>query len=186
MQSGEITAVLERKRELHPELARPLTWPGLERICGREGVRIAFQRIPRDAQLVPFLGGWTIVLNKDLHYRRHTYRAAHELGHLWLHHDLQHDRTERVYNMDTDWPDDPREDDAELFATLVLSGPHRANAWTKGIAACPPQRPSAEAPTRRIARVPARIVNAGDSIMLRDPYTDVILLPIENRSPRRS
>jgi hypothetical protein len=30
--------------------------------------------------------------------------------------------------MDTHWPDDPREDDAELFAALVLAGPTRARA----------------------------------------------------------
>jgi Zn-dependent peptidase ImmA (M78 family) len=98
------------------------------RICDREGVTIrkSAGRMPRMAQLVPYAGAWTIVLNKEAPLRRHTYLAAHELGHLWLHHDPQHDRAERVYNMGQHWPDDPREDDAELFATLVLMGPRRA------------------------------------------------------------
>jgi hypothetical protein len=30
--------------------------------------------------------------------------------------------------MDTQWGDDPREDDAELFASLVLAGPARSRA----------------------------------------------------------
>jgi hypothetical protein len=123
-----ISAVIARKRETHPELARALTWPGLSRICEREGVAIAFQPLPRAAQLVPYLGRWAILINKDEPYRRHTYRAAHELGHLWLHHDVQHERSELVYNMDTQWGDDPREDDAELFASLVLAGPARSRA----------------------------------------------------------
>lgn len=126
MNTESIAEVIARKREVHPELARALTWPGLERICAREGVRIAFQPLPRAAQLAPFLGGWAILLNSDLHFRRHTYFAAHELGHLWLHHDPKHDRAERVYNMDAAWANDPREDDAEMFASLVLMGPTRA------------------------------------------------------------
>jgi IrrE N-terminal-like domain len=124
----EIAAVIERKRQHHPELARGLTWPGMTRICQREGVRLCTspEPLPRPAQLVPFRGRWGILLSKDAPFRRHTYLAAHELGHLWLHHDQQHDRAERVYNMDTWWVDDPREDDAELFASLVLMGPTRA------------------------------------------------------------
>jgi hypothetical protein len=127
MKVDEITAVIERKRAIHPELARALTWPGLQRICEREGIamRMSSRRMPRPAQLVPFLGGWTIVLNRDTPHRRHTYLGAHELGHLWLHHDSHNERWERVFNMDEHWQADPREDDAEIFASLVLAGPPR-------------------------------------------------------------
>ena len=69
------------------------------------------------------------MLNKDLPFRRLTYRAAHELGHLWLHHDRRHERSERVYNMQVEWRDDPHEGDAELFASLVLMGPVRAKFY---------------------------------------------------------
>jgi hypothetical protein len=161
MQLDEIAAVLERKRELHPELARGLTWPGFERICGREGVSIAFQSLPREAQLVPFMGSWTIILNKNLPFRRHTYRGAHELGHLWLHHDLQHERTEHVYNMDVRWEADPREDDAEHFAQLILMGPKRSSPWipdTRPDPAPPadPRRESQLQFAKRMARLEAR------------------------------
>lgn len=128
----QIVAVIGRKRETHHELARALTWPALVRICDREGIRIRVSRepIPRRAQLVPYGGRWTILINRSSPARRHTYDGAHELGHLWLHHDRQHDRGERVYNMDTHWADDPREDDAELFASLVLMGPRHARPFT--------------------------------------------------------
>jgi hypothetical protein len=123
----QITREIDRRRELHPELAHALTWNAMQQICAREGValRVSSGRMPRLAQLVPCFGAWTIVLSQAAPPRRHTYLAAHELGHLWLHHDRQHERTEVVYNMDQHWPDDPREDDAELFAALVLMGPRR-------------------------------------------------------------
>jgi Zn-dependent peptidase ImmA (M78 family) len=131
MKVGEIAAVIERKRAAHPELARALTWPGLLRICEREGVaiRMSSGRMPRPAQLVPFLGGWTIVLNRDTPYRRHTYLGTHELGHLWCHHDAKNERWERVFNMDEHWQADPREDDAEIFCSLVLMGPTRSRPY---------------------------------------------------------
>ena len=124
----QIASVIEKKRVFHPELARALTWAGFQRICAREGValRVRKERMARPAQLIPFLGEWTIVISKGAPGRRHTYLGAHELGHLWLHHDRTAERWERVYNMDTDWADDPREDDAELFASLVLMGATRA------------------------------------------------------------
>lgn len=124
----QIARVIDQKRETHPELGRALSWRALQQICAREriAIRRSVEAIPRPAQLVPFAGRWAILINRTSPERRYTYLAAHELGHLWLHHDVQHDRTERVYNMDSHWPDDPREDDAELFAALVLAGPTRA------------------------------------------------------------
>jgi hypothetical protein len=146
----EISAVIARKRDVHPELARCLTWPGLLRICEREGVDVRISRgpMPRQAQLVPYAGAWTIVLNRDTPFRRHTYLAAHELGHLWLHHDRAHDRWERVFNMDASWEADPREDDAELFASLVLAGPTRARAWVP----LPEQETALQAALRTLRR----------------------------------
>lgn len=130
MRVERIVGVIERKRETHPELSRELTWPGFLRICEREriAVRRAPVEMPRPAQLVPYRGRWAILLSPGVPRRRHLYLGAHELGHLWLHHDERHERTERVYNMDTHWPNDPREDDAELFASLILAGPARSRA----------------------------------------------------------
>lgn len=128
MRVEQIAAVITAKRDLHLELNRELAWPGFVRICEREGVKLrrAPTPMPRLAQLVPYLGRWAILYSADAPRRRHLYLGAHELGHLWLHHDSRHDRWERVYNMETHWHDDPREDDAELFASLVLMGPSRA------------------------------------------------------------
>jgi Zn-dependent peptidase ImmA (M78 family) len=128
----EITRVLAAKRQIHPELARALSWPAFQRICEREGVRLrrSPEPMPRPAQLIPYLGRWTILFNCDAPHRRLTYYGAHELGHLWLHHDSRFERWERVYNMDTYWANDPREDDAELFASLVLMGPTRAKPYS--------------------------------------------------------
>lgn len=131
MKVEQIADVIARKRDLHPELARPLTWPAFTRICEREQVKIRQSPVemPRPAQLVPYGGRWAILLSPGAPRRRHLYLGAHELGHLWCHHDTQHDRWERVYNMDTHWGADPREDDAELFAELVLMGPTRSRPF---------------------------------------------------------
>lgn len=115
-----IHSVLAEKRELHPELRHPLTWDALRAIAEREGIVVAAVSLARPAKLVAFHGEWMILVNSSLPARRHTYYAAHELGHLWLH--RPEDTGQQVYHMDLNWPDDPREDDAELFAQLVLGG----------------------------------------------------------------
>lgn len=120
MTPDQIAAVIEQKRMIHPELSSPLHWPGLRQILTREGVLLARAPLDRSAQLVPYDGVWVLLINADAPARRHTYFAAHELGHLWLHVEHGHERWEHCYHMATDWPDDPREDDAELFAQMVL------------------------------------------------------------------
>jgi Zn-dependent peptidase ImmA (M78 family) len=117
-----IAGIIRAKRRVHPELRRPLRWHGLQRILARENVGLFVVPMPTDinAQLVPYLGSWSILINSARPPRRHTYYGAHELGHLWLHHDLHFDRCEQVYHMGYDWAEDPREDDAELFASMVL------------------------------------------------------------------
>lgn len=149
-----IAKVIARKRALHPELARHLTWPGLQRICAREGVsiRVSKTRVPRQAQLVPYAGSWTIILSPDAPPRRHTYLGAHELGHLWLHHDATCDRWERVYNMDADWYADAREDDAELFASLVLMERRSAGHFL-----APEQETALQHALRNVGRFPRRL-----------------------------
>lgn len=113
-----IAAVIERKSLVHPELHAPLRWDGLLRVLQREGVILA--RVPLDwpGQLFACEGMWILLINSDAPARRHTYIGAHELGHLWLHTDG--DAWTPCYQMTVDWPDDPREDDAELFAQMVL------------------------------------------------------------------
>lgn len=115
-----ILEVVKRKAELHPELRRQLGWTEVRRICARENIGLFVAPLPRPAQLVQFDGAWSILLDDSQSRRRHTYFAAHELGHLWLHHDATAERWERVYNMD-DWEGpDPREEDVETFCNIVL------------------------------------------------------------------
>jgi Zn-dependent peptidase ImmA (M78 family) len=76
----------------------------------------------RDAQLLSFDGLWAILLNSNSSPRRHLYYGVHELAHLWCHHDRTCDRWERIYNMQEEEGDDPRESDAELFCVYVLGG----------------------------------------------------------------
>lgn len=122
MSPEQIAEVIAAKRQVHPELARPLRWPGLQRILAREDVGLFVVPMPAhfNAQLVPYLDSWSILINSTLPARRHTYFAAHELGHLWLHHDRYFERWETVYHMSHTWEADPEEDDAELFASMVL------------------------------------------------------------------
>lgn len=118
-----IIAVVRARAEIHPELRAPLTWDGMRRILAREDVGLFFLPSPHPAELVNVDGVWSIIISKRPTVappRRHLYYATHELGHLWLHHDRTCERWETVYNMGYDIGPDPREDEAELFCTLVL------------------------------------------------------------------
>lgn len=115
--------LLAAKREQHPELRRALTWRGIERICTREGVLLVVRAHSEAAQLVGYDGTWSILVNANLPLRRHAYYAAHELAHLWLHVDAADGRGAMVFNFSGYAGDDPREDDAEALATLMLGGP---------------------------------------------------------------
>jgi hypothetical protein len=121
VKTEQIYDVIQEKWRQHPELI-PLKWEGLKRVLARENVGLFVMCLPRPAQLVQYRGAWSILVNSSLHPRRHTYYAAHELGHLWLHHDRTCERWERCYNMDDEWQADPREDDAEMFAMIVMGG----------------------------------------------------------------
>lgn len=120
---GRLAAIHEAKRAQHPELARRLTWRSLQRICAREGVRLHVVAMEDDAQLVGYMGRWFILVNADAPPRRHTYYAAHELAHLWIHVDAEEGRDAVVYNFSRyGGPPDPREDDAEWLATVLCQG----------------------------------------------------------------
>lgn len=116
-------AVLEAARVIHPELRRPLTWNGARAVCRRLEIPLVFHRMPRAGRVVALLGTPVIVLNPDVPPRRHTMVLAHEIAHVLLH--VERDG-EAVYHMDACWPDDPREDEAEVLATLLLGGPRFA------------------------------------------------------------
>jgi Zn-dependent peptidase ImmA (M78 family) len=118
--ASQILRVIDAKREAHPELHEPLTWNALQRILAREGVRLHIRRLRNHAQLIRYGSDFHIVVSSELPARRHTYAAAHELGHLWLHIENLPDTGTACFHMDTEWRADPREDDAEYFATVVM------------------------------------------------------------------
>jgi Zn-dependent peptidase ImmA (M78 family) len=123
MTDEQILAIVRSKREIHPELARPLGWNGFRRILAREDISLVVTAMAkRDAQLICFDGQWAILLNCNSCPRRHLYYGVHELGHLWCHHDPYCSRSERIYNMQEDDGEDPREEEAELFCVYVLGG----------------------------------------------------------------
>ena len=128
MTDAEILALLDMKRAHHPELRRRLSWPGLQRVCAREDVALFVRPHAEPAQLVGFDGAWGIIVDAQLPLRRHTYFAAHELAHLWLHVDEPagsgSGRHAVVYNFGGYGTSrDVREDDAELLATFMCQGP---------------------------------------------------------------
>ena len=121
MNPRAILGMIALKRQLHPELGAPLGWHGFQQILEREQISLRVTRLPRPAQLVQYAGNWTILLDSETN--RHLHHGTHELGHLWLHHDLPCERWERVYNTDHWDGPDPREEEAELFSALVIAGP---------------------------------------------------------------
>jgi Zn-dependent peptidase ImmA (M78 family) len=115
-----IRTLLEEQRGIHPELRRPVTWNGLRAILRRLGIPIVMAPMVRPAALLSQLGASVLLLDADTPPRRHTYFVAHELAHFWLHAD---EPDVPVYHYDACYSDDPREDDAEILATLMLGGP---------------------------------------------------------------
>ena len=108
----------------HAELRRPLTWNGAQALCRRLGVPVLMRPMPVPAQVVGALGTSVVLLDSNTPPRRHTYLLAHELAHVLLGH--TGGREGVVYHLTPCAPDDPREDDAELLATLMLQGPRFA------------------------------------------------------------
>lgn len=122
--SEQLHRIVNAKRRAHRELRGPLSWSGLRAICEREGVLLELADVERPACIFGFEGSWTILVSsrgvRQLHY------GAHEIGHLWAHIDQEPlGRFEATYYMDTGWPDDPREDEADYVAALLLMGPPR-------------------------------------------------------------
>lgn len=123
MRPGDISAVIGQMRRAHPELRQPVTWHGIRRVLHRLRVDVVIRPLTVDAKVIHMGGCAVIALNANLPARRHTYRLAHELGHIMLHGAMSDDGV--VFNMTPCWPDDPREDEAEYFAAQLLMGPAR-------------------------------------------------------------
>lgn len=113
-------AALAQARAAHPELRRPLTWNGAVAICRRLGIPLVYAPMVRPARCLALLGTPVLMLDSNTPPRRHTYFVAHELAHVFLHVDPSEGA---VFNMEPCDPDDPREEEAEVLATLMLGGP---------------------------------------------------------------
>lgn len=122
MRLTAIDAVIADLRSVHPELQDPLTWTAMSAILAREGIVLITIPLLHDAQVISCDGISVIAINSNAPVARHTYYAAHEYGHIKLHFQ---EHGEVVYHSTACWPEDPREDDAEYFATTLLMGPQR-------------------------------------------------------------
>lgn len=118
MRGDRVTRLVEAKRKRHPELRQPVSYQDLRTVCEREGIRVMHGPLPHSGAAISHAGRHVILLDPRRAPRRETYALAHELGHIWLHADEE----SVIYHMDEPWPDDPREDDAEQVATMLLQG----------------------------------------------------------------
>lgn len=120
MRVAAIDAVIAELRSVHLELQQPLTWDGISAILAREGIPLLRLPLVHDAQVISCDGVSVIAVNSNGNPRRQTYYVTHEWGHVKLHF---RDAGEIVYHTSACWPNDPREDDAEYFATRLMLGP---------------------------------------------------------------
>lgn len=120
----QLERIVRAKRRVHPELRRPMDWSGFKAVCAREGIHLALADIERAACLFCIDGNWVIAIRQE--GVRQLHPGAHELGHLWAHVDQEPlGRYEATYYMDTEWADDPREEEADHIAALLIMGPPR-------------------------------------------------------------
>ncbi len=120
-QLARIRAVVLEKANTHKELRRRLTLAGARRVLLREGVALSIRLHPRPAQLIRLPQGWKVVVDSRSSDRERVVCIAHELGHLWLHHDA--DRDEPIVFDRTEPADDAiREAEADHVAELLVGG----------------------------------------------------------------
>lgn len=118
----QLEQIVRAKRRVHPELRQPLDWSGFRAVCAREGIVVELADVQRAACLFCVDGTWVIVIRQD--GVRQLMPGAHELGHLWAHVDQEPlGRYEATYYMDSEWADDPREEEADHIAGLLILGP---------------------------------------------------------------
>jgi hypothetical protein len=163
----EIRALLAQKRGLHPELRWPLTMQGLRRMLARESVALVIEPYPRLGFLMPLLGSWTLIIDEGQPFDTRAMIGAHELAHLWLHHDPFFDRTETaVYDRSPDWYDDVREAEADYAAERMLAGPEEYELAVRDNtrADVPAPRKKSERSTRQ--RKPASNRHAASNVPL--------------------
>lgn len=179
MRVGHIHRLLDRKRELHPELAQPLTWEGLRRIAEREHIGLFSKPLPNPACLLRFDGTWNIVVSSAHPARRRTMNAAHELAHLWLHVDEHEGRFEPCINYSYPGNADPREQEADFLATALLAPKRLADRLEPAAAL----RPASALPAVRPKERP--VLSAAERFPVRVAATTFWLLTIKSLLGKR-
>lgn len=117
-----VFVIVDELRRIHPELSAPLRGTRLWDVLAREGITVKHnRRIGQPARSSGFDGDYTIRTRRGLRPRDAWGWSLHEYGHIKLGH--LGDEGEFAKNLTPCMPDDPREDDANLFATLVFLGP---------------------------------------------------------------
>jgi hypothetical protein len=190
MRTDAIDAMIADLRQIHPELQAPLSWETMSVILQRERITLLMLPLMHDAQVISCDGVSVIAINSSAPVARHTYFAAHEWAHIKLHFK---EAGEIVYHTSACWPDDPREDDAEHFATQLLMGPRE---WTQARAAEAPEgtvrtykdvgaigddQPMVHRPRRRVPK--ARPEQTSLPLEHHDPEDSLIAM-VKHWSPR--
>lgn len=90
----------------------------------RERVKLVVAPHPTLAQLLPVLGAWTIIVDANASVIERTVGVAHEMAHLWLHHDPRFDRAETsVYDRSPAVWSVLEEAEADALAEMIVAGP---------------------------------------------------------------
>jgi hypothetical protein len=168
MRRDDIDALCAALRERHPELRRPLTWHGIQRVLRR--ARVRYDRVPLDvpAMLLTHGGVSVILLNADLPARAHTEAMAHEFAHIQLH---AGEPGELSFHIWRPGSADPREREADYLARCLHAGPAAPVDWLLVASHEPAARST---PRRRALPVPPVI----------DPYTLPIATTRDRPTPR--
>jgi hypothetical protein len=119
-----LNTILEAKRAQHPELRRQASLAGMRGIARRERVRVLARPHPRFGELFPLPTGWLLIVDAGQAQAAWPVIIAHELAHLWVHHDPFFERHEtEVYDRSPEWYDAVREAEAEYVAQRMVDGP---------------------------------------------------------------
>jgi hypothetical protein len=121
-QLARIRTVVAAKTQVHRELRRPLTLAGAKRVLEREGVTLSIRPHPRHGQLLRTPRGWKIVVDSRSSDAERLTWIAHELGHLWLHTDVDSDELV-VFDRTEPGADTLREAEADHLAELLIARP---------------------------------------------------------------
>jgi Zn-dependent peptidase ImmA (M78 family) len=125
MHQSHVRARVAQLRSQFPVLYYPATYDRLAEVCEASNVRLVRCPLPAPApaQLVCAFGERVLLVDSNASERSATFLVAHELGHLFLHHEPLADvGGARVYLYRDAALDAVLEEDANTFAALLMAG----------------------------------------------------------------